>query len=808
MPISKCVKELIEASKGKITTTEAEFFLKDADKLAKKIQQKEGLSADMAVEKAVAKRLKETKQYLEINKLNKLITIQKYNQKMEKVRNLKNQGLSINDSLKSILVGTQNYGNGVRDSIDNTQVTITSGYMSKFLNDLDKRKLHDAFYSGVFSKEIANDLWALSLKDKNKRVFSGSPEAKEIAEVVHDVFNNMKNRLNKNGANIEDIQGFIVSQTHDTDKMVSIGKNPKQEWIDFIKPKLDLDKSFDGNYEDIDDALGKAFEAIVTGIRKKSPEPQATKLFQFEKVGDLAKKLSQKRNLIFKSADDFMAYNDVYGQNTLNEAIVNTIETQSKNIGILQEAGVQPNLLLKKVVDDFMSENREELSITGKKVNIEYLHTAIDMLTSEPSRTANPSRTALVNNIKSYNMLRLMGGTVLSSISNVSTKSIGYQHNGRSILGAYSQYFKDTFNYGFKSTEDKRRYAVLTGVFTENYVGHLKGRIADSKTFSSKLSKTTNLFMKINGMQWLDSTDKISMGMTLSHDLALQKNRLFNELDDDAQRNFKLMNITPDDWDVMRKSTRTLEDDGRDYLFSEDIDDIEIGDKLRAYYIDNVRYAIPEQSTSTKARLAFGTKRGEAMGEILQLVMQFKGYSVAVAENLFGRALYQKGKPNISSVGMLSQIIISMTVMGYLAMTAKDMLKGLTPRDPYDPKTILAALVQGGGLGVIGDIFFAQQSSMSRGALAVVAGPTFGVVDDVIKVWQDAISGNDPSARTFQRATALIPGQNLIYIQPVVQAMRMSVQEHLNPGSVNRAINQRKKETGQTYWVNPKWDRK
>lgn len=799
MPISKCVKKLIEASKGKITANDAEKILKDADKLAKQIQQKEGVSSDIAVEKAVANRIKDIKKSLEKQKQNKLRNIVILENTTNKLQNLIDGGLSIMDAVKTILFGTANNVEGARNSIDLRQDSVTAGYTGRFIRDLQKKELFDVFASSQFSKEIANDLWALSIKDTKQRKFSGSQESLEIAEIVHKMFDDMKNRMNKAGADIDDIQGFIVSQTHDTDKMF----NRKQEWIDFIKPKLDLDKSFDGNYDDIDSALGKAFEAIVTGIRKVSPEPAEAKLFQFDGVANLAKKLSQKRKLIFKSADDFMAYNDEYGMRNLNEAITSAVHKQSRNLVLLEDYGTNPKAMLSEAIKRTKENNRERLATTNEKFDDTFINTAIDLITGTPDASANPKLTNAVNNIKSYNMVRLMGGTALSSITNIATKALAYQYNGKSLLGSYGQYFSDTLNYAFKSKEDKMRYSSLTGVYVENYLGNLNGKFADSKTFASKASKVVRMFMKINGMEWLDSTDKISMGMTLAHDLGLQKNLTFDALDTDTQRNFKLMDISPNDWDIMRQNTQTLPDDGRDYLFADDIADTALGDKLRAYYIDSVRYAIPEQTTSTKARLAFGTRRGTPMGEFLQLSMQFKGFSVALAERVWGRAMYQKGHPDLA---MMAQIVLSTTIIGYIAMTAKDFVKGRTPRDPYDVKTIMASLVQGGGLGVLGDVFFTQEGSAGRGLLGVAAGPTFGLIQDFNDIYKAIISGNDASAKALRTGTSLIPAQNLFYLNiPINQFMIYPIQEYLNPGSVERAKRNIEKDNKQEFWLNPNW---
>lgn len=800
MPISKCVKKLIDASGGKINASDAETLLKDADRLAKKIQSKEGVSSDIAVEKAVASRIKDVKKSLEKQKQNKLKNIVILENTLNKLQNRKDGGLSMMNSIKSLLFGTANNFEGVRNSIDLKQDSVTAGYTGRFIRDLQEKNLFKVFASGKFSNEIATDLWALSLNAKDKRVFSGSQEAREIAEIVHKMFDDMKNRMNKAGADIDDIQGFIVSQTHDSDKMFNRGK---QEWIDFIKPKLDLDKSFEGNYDDIDTALGKAFEAIVTGIRKTSPEPKDAKLFQFEGVGNLAKKLSQKRKLIFKSADDFMAYNSEYGMRTLNEAITSAVNKQSRDLVLLEDYGTNPKGMLTEAVKRFKENNRETLATTNETINQTLIDTAIDLITGTPDASASPKLTNAVNNIKAFNMLRLMGGTALSSITNVATKAIAYQYNGKSLLGSFGQYFKDSAEFALKTNEEKMHYANLTGVYTEHYLGALNGKFADSKTFGSKASKAVRMFMKINGMEWLDSVDKISMGMTLAHDLGLQKNLTFDALDTDTQRNFKLMDITPQDWDIMRQSSRTLDENGRDYIFADDIANNALGDKLRAYYIDSVRYAIPEQTTSTKARLAFGTRRGTPMGEFLQLAMQFKSFSVALAERTWGRALYQKGKPDIA---MMAQLVLSTTAMGYIAMTAKDFAKGRTARDPFDPKTIFASLVQGGGLGILGDVFFTQEGSQGRGLLGIAAGPTFGVIQDINDIYKTAISGGDASAQALRTATSLIPGQNLFYLKiPINQVMIYPLQEFLNPGSLDRMKRNIEKDNNQKFWVDPKW---
>jgi hypothetical protein len=66
----------------------------------------------------------------------------------------------------------------------------------------------------------------------------------------------------------------------------------------------------------------------------------------------------------------------------------------------------------------------------------------------------------------------------------------------------------------------------------------------------------------------------------------------------------------------------------------------------------------------------------------------------------------------------MAALVITSGFMGYMAMTMKDLLKGKEPRDPTKGKTIMAAFLEGGGLGIYGDVLFKEQ----RDAGSVVAG--------------------------------------------------------------------------------------
>jgi hypothetical protein len=56
-------------------------------------------------------------------------------------------------------------------------------------------------------------------------------------------------------------------------------------------------------------------------------------------------------------------------------------------------------------------------------------------------------------------------------------------------------------------------------------------------------------------------------------------------------------------------------------------------------------------------------------------------------------------------------------------MAVNDALVGNPQRDFRNPMTLLAALAQGGGLGIYGDFLFGEVSRMGAGLVSTAGGP-------------------------------------------------------------------------------------
>lgn len=225
--------------------------------------------------------------------------------------------------------------------------------------------------------------------------------------------------------------------------------------------------------------------------------------------------------------------------------------------------------------------------------------------------------------------------------------------------------------------------------------------------------------------------------------------------------------------------------------------------KLRAYFVDRGEYAVLTPGARERAWLTQGLEAGTAAGEALRCFMQFKAFPVAVVSKVWGREVYGGERGWGRAAGMV-HLAVATTAFGYLAMTAKDLFKGQTPRDPTEGRTWAAAFVQGGGAGIYGDFLFGSFNRFGRSLSSTLLGPSFGAVDDIADLYTRARDGDDLAAAGLRFAMQNTPYANLFYIKPALDYLFLyQAQEALNPGFLRRMERSVKEKTGKTFLVPP-----
>jgi hypothetical protein len=323
--------------------------------------------------------------------------------------------------------------------------------------------------------------------------------------------------------------------------------------------------------------------------------------------------------------------------------------------------------------------------------------------------------------------------------------------------------------------------------------------------------------------------------MMLSPHMARNKGKAFDALGDELKRGLGTYGIDGKKWDLIR-TLAIKGPDGREYISPEGIqalsDDAikkafgkpkarereirrlkdQLETSLRSYFVDRTDYAILTPGAAERAYLKLGTQAGTPLGEAIRMVMQFKAFPATMISKGLGRAVYGKGADTLwqafrhgkaDFVG-LAHLMVATTGMGYLAMAAKDIVKGKTPRDPKDPHTWAAAFTQGGGAGIMGDFIFGEFNRFGSSFLSSMAGPAAGQIESVAELYAKFRDGDDVAARTVKLLINNTPFINLAYTRPAMDYLFLyAVQEHLNPGYLKRMEKRIERENRQTFLFPP-----
>jgi hypothetical protein len=235
----------------------------------------------------------------------------------------------------------------------------------------------------------------------------------------------------------------------------------------------------------------------------------------------------------------------------------------------------------------------------------------------------------------------------------------------------------------------------------------------------------------------------------------------------------------------------------------------DMANRVQQLYADEVNSAVISPDARTLALVRQGQQAGTPMGEALRLFWQFKTFGIAVIQRAFLREFYGYGKGaggrlGTSEIRGLATLMLGSTAFGYAAMSAKDMLKGRSPRPVDETKTWQAAMIQGGGMGIYGDFLFGQSNRFGQGFLTTLGGPTVGKGEEMFKLWNSFKSGEDVAAKAVKFGISNTPYANLFYTRMAADYLFLyELQEAMNPGYLRRMEQSVESETGSEWWLRP-----
>jgi hypothetical protein len=288
-----------------------------------------------------------------------------------------------------------------------------------------------------------------------------------------------------------------------------------------------------------------------------------------------------------------------------------------------------------------------------------------------------------------------------------------------------------------------------------------------------------------------------------------------DELDPILQNRFEAYGITADDWNVFRKQKPVTHKKAK---FADMLQ--ERGEKFHRMVLAETDYAVPSPDARVRAITTAGQGRATVAGQGIRTIMMLKSFPITIALTHLHRAAFQATAGQ--KLQYLGLMMTTTTVLGALALQAKDIAAGREPRPMDNKEFFAAAIAQGGGIGIFGDYLFSDVNRFGGGPVQTAFGPTGQLAEDVLKLTignaQEAIplilQGQIREAISSEQTNIL--GESVKFVERYTpdiwqthlfkNAMFDQIEMLADPDAqrkYNRMMRKRQRDYQQDYWWKP-----
>lgn len=835
MPVTKCAQKIVEASKGLVSKAEAEKILRE---LARR-SEGQGTEDLGAVLVRKAREMKDEWTWEQSHKEFKAyLNFTKRQERMAEISKAKNPV----NGLEGLAIGTVEAREFAGKSADARSKTVSAEHLASLIKGLETRGLLDAFVSEKYSDDIAREIFNLNQKVPKPGPVTGSEIAHNVAKVVQAVQKQAMVRANQAGAGIRPYDGYIAKTSHDPTLIVKAGV---EGWKKAIIPLLDP-RTFDG-VADVDKFMMDIWEGLRTGVHLKFTPTGEDLNNAFKGRPNIYRKLGQERLLHFKDADSWLAYNKQFGLKNFRETIASQLNSVGHMTGLMEQFGPDWEMNYRRMWADTLAETKRK-SEKGDAASAKHLddarlkdkqhqETLIKVLSGSHNHPVDINMARIWAGVRSVQTLAKMGSSTLSSMGDIASTISELRFQGMS--------WGDAINSGWKEVvasltfKQRQEFAEHLLVDLEGSTAEISRQIFSTDNLPGVMNNLTRIMMKLNLQTQWNNAMKSGTARATSWLMAKNAGTAFEKLDEPYRLFLSRYGIKAQEWSLIGKHM-LFEADGRKYVGPSMVSQIpdaafggltpwQIGQKRRdlmtavqMLFYDRANTAVPTPGAREHIAMLGDTRPGTPQGEFWRTAMQFKSFPLTHVMKVWGRETIGRVPGGVDSSnffagmkqglgeqwrtavpGMLG-MMTTMTLMGYVAMSAKDITKGMQPRDPRDPRAWGAAFMQGGGAGIMGDFIFGEFNRYGRNLLATAAGPTLGELDSAAQLWAKFVRGEDAGAEALKFVSKNTPGNSLFYLRPALNYLLLyQLQEAVNPGSLRRMERRIERDQGQQFFVPP-----
>jgi hypothetical protein len=450
---------------------------------------------------------------------------------------------------------------------------------------------------------------------------------------------------------------------------------------------------------------------------------------------------------------------------------------------------------------------------------------------------------AYSRNLRIVQVMSKLGQATISAFGDIAFQVAALTNAGMPGLSATAKAFGNILDGLGGQPKIRKKYANSLGLGIQSFRGSLLSKVgAGTDNFPGMMTRLQNQFFKFNLMSWWNDSHAIGMSFTFMNHLASHKKLSFDKLMPEMRKTLEDYRIGEKEWDILRKygiekidadDMMTVQNikyegdvkadvdaiiDSRTDSAFQDMTTVIKGETQRykfnkAEYLSTIkrRFVTMINDTSRngvmipgaweQALMKGSSRAGSYAGEFRRQLMLFKTFPVTVLRKALLNKVYSKSYTGKRNYAGMATLIVGSSILGAMAIQTKEAFKGREPRDMFDDRFWIDALLQGGSLGIYGDTLLGNYRG--RSPLEQLAGPGINTLTDILGLVQTTFREPEKLPRDATRfVKENMPYQNLFYGKAIQDYLLYNfVMELSNPGYLRREEQRIMRDRGQSYMV-------
>lgn len=650
---------------------------------------------------------------------------------------------------------------------------IVADLIQKFERDAVGRTRNKATLSNVVRELFGQD--------------TGQEAARALADAWKDASEFLRKRYNAAGGHIGKLENWGLPQRHD---FVAVSRAGYEAWRDSILPRLDRVRMVDAasgrvmTDGELEVALRNVYDTITQGGWNKVKPSGVTG------NPSLARRHADHRFLHFKTPDDWLEYQKEFGEGDAFAAMMGHLDVMARDIAAMEILGPNPRASMVMMEQNAMKmakvqDAKNPKLHAGDRVQSKAKQ-AQDMYELYQGASNIPVNQRVARGLRaSRDVLTsgMLGKAVLSAITDLWTQAHARRFNGLPAWKAVGQIVHLMSPISVRTTNAVIRMGAVAEGATQvaaaqaRYMGEVNSTgvarwLADTTLRWSLLSPYTQ------GGRWAFQME-FAGGLADRVGKSIDDLRAGDEADQAFARVLERYGLDGH-WETIRHTDLYEPRKGATFLRPEDIaqrTDLapDLADYLANRTLEMVQseteFAVPSASLRARSTLLSSNRPGSLPGELLRSAAMFKSFPTTIAYLAASRSMAETARGGLmKGVGYYASLTIGMSMFGALAIQAKELTAGRDPRPMGSKEFALAAMLQGGGLGIFGDFLFSDQNRFGGGLGVTMSGPVVGTASSLIGLGQEAVRAATGEEHKLGRkaidlARSVTPYSNIWYAE-------------------------------------------